>query len=147
MNKKVFGVLVMLLATAFTLISCDDKDMEEDFLRVQSVSEKPAEGDYVVSTEYRGDREVTSENSELCSVYKIDVYNSGKESEELIATQPLYRGITTSDLGTHKVNNFGVWSASNGDLTEGDVQNKSGYTGFTLQSRTDVYGASSAMGL
>jgi hypothetical protein len=141
MNKKVFGVLIMLLATAFTLISCDDKDMEEDFLRVQSVSEKPAEGDYVVSTEYRGDREVTSENSELCSVYKIDVYNSGKESEELIATQPLYRGITTSDLGTHKVTNFGAWSASNGKLSEGETSSKSGYTGFTLQSRTDVYGA------
>ena len=114
MTKNVFG-LFLLLATAVAFVSCDSTDLNEDLQMSKEYQSKQVTnpGDPVVKTIYESDRSTDCDDMEMCYIYTVDVHKSGIRDTVNVETQPLYRSIYTIDLGTHKVNEFGTWSASN----------------------------------
>jgi hypothetical protein len=142
MNKNVFGAIFMLLATAIAFVSCDNSDLNEELEMSKEYQAKSVnDGDPILNTIYESERNTDSDNMEMIYVYTVNVHKSGKKDTIRTETQPLFRSITTIDLGTHKVNEFGTWNASNGNLTPGEVSESNGYGNFIVRTRTDVYGA------
>ena len=143
MTKNILGFILLATAMTFGLTSCDNTDLNEDLELSKEYQAKSVTtpGDPVIGTTYESERFTDSDDLEMCYVYTVDVHRSGKKDTTNIETQPLYRSITTIDLGTHKVSEYGSWNASNGNLTLGEVSEEAGYGRFIVKTRVDVYGA------
>lgn len=143
MTKNVFGLFLLLATAILGFTSCDNTDLTEDLQMSKEYQSKnvATPGDPVIKTTYESERNTDSDDMEMIYVYTVNVHESGKKDTINTETQPLYRSITTIDLGTYKVAEFGKWNATNGNLTPGEVYEESGYGRFVVKTRVDVYGA------
>lgn len=144
--RKYFFFPAIVALVCFVFTSCvDDTDEDHGGYTTMSIQNKSVATADSTGVEYFGAWGEVEETTQLVYVYRVD-YNPYKRDTVLVETQPLYRGIATRDLGTHEVAEYGNWSATNGEITKGDVTKSAGYGNFTVETRVDVYGATISNG-